>query len=90
MAKTEIFDEMYKTGKDPQKIIEEKGLKVVSDTGEIEKICKKIIEENAGTVEDFKKGKDQAFGFLVGQVMKETRGKANPTIVNEILRKFLT
>ncbi|MEK7172022.1 MAG: Asp-tRNA(Asn)/Glu-tRNA(Gln) amidotransferase subunit GatB, partial [Patescibacteria group bacterium] len=89
MAKTEVFDEMYKTGKDPQKIIEEKGLKVVSDTGEIEKVCKKIIEENAGPVEDFIKGKDQALGFLVGQVMKETRGKANPAIVNEILRKLL-
>lgn len=90
MAKTEVFDEMYKTGKDPQKIIEEKGLKVVSDTGEIEKVCKKIIEENSGPVADFQKGKVQALGFLVGQVMKETHGKANPAMVNEILRKFLT
>ncbi|MBI4994038.1 Asp-tRNA(Asn)/Glu-tRNA(Gln) amidotransferase subunit GatB [Candidatus Peregrinibacteria bacterium] len=90
MAKTEVFDEMYKTGKDPQKIIEEKGLKVVSDTGAIEMVCKKIIDVNAGTVADFKKGKDQALGFLVGQVMKETRGKANPALVNEILRKLLT
>lgn len=89
MAKTEIFEEMYATGKDPEEIIEEKGLKLVADTTQIEALCKKILEENKGPVADFKSGKQAAFGFLVGQVMKETKGRASPQIVNEILRKLL-
>ncbi|MBD3360309.1 Asp-tRNA(Asn)/Glu-tRNA(Gln) amidotransferase subunit GatB [Candidatus Peregrinibacteria bacterium] len=89
LAKGEIFEEMYKTGKSPKKIIEEKGFKQVSDTGKIEEICKKVISKNKKTVEDIRKGKDKAFGFLVGQVMKEMKGQANPEIVNETLRKML-
>ncbi|MFH1284370.1 MAG: Asp-tRNA(Asn)/Glu-tRNA(Gln) amidotransferase subunit GatB [Candidatus Peregrinibacteria bacterium] len=89
LAKGEIFEEMYKTGKSPKKIVEEKGHKQVSDTGAIEKVCKKVIEENPGPVGDFKNGKEKAIGFLVGQVIKEMKGQANPAIVNEILRKLL-
>ena len=88
-AKAEIFDELYKTGKNPLKIASEKGLKVVSDSGQIEEICKKIIESNQNVVNDYKGGKEKAFGFLVGMVMKESHGHANPQIVNEILKKLL-
>jgi aspartyl-tRNA(Asn)/glutamyl-tRNA(Gln) amidotransferase subunit B len=89
MAKSAIFDAMYATGKDPERIVEEKGLKLVSDSGAIEAICRKIIDENPGPVADFKGGKQQAFGFLVGKVMQASKGQANPKAVNEILRKFL-
>ncbi len=89
-AKGDVFDEMYKTGREPSDIIEEKGLKVVSDTDELEEICKKIIKKNPGPVEDYKSGKDKAFGFLVGMTMKETKGQGNPKLINEILKKLLS
>jgi aspartyl-tRNA(Asn)/glutamyl-tRNA(Gln) amidotransferase subunit B len=88
-AKGLVFDEMYETGKKPADIVKEKGLKVVSDEGEIEEICKKVLEDNEAVVEDIRAGKDKAFGFLVGQVMKETKGRANPQVVNEILKKLI-
>jgi aspartyl-tRNA(Asn)/glutamyl-tRNA(Gln) amidotransferase subunit B len=88
-AKGEVFDEMYKTGDSPKKIVEKKGLKVVSDVSAIESACKKVIEENAKVVEEYKNGKDKVFGFLVGQVMKEMKGQAKPQIVNELLKKML-
>lgn len=90
MAKADIFEGMYASGKYPEKIVEEKGLKLVSDTGAIEAICKKVLDENPGPVADFKGGKQQAFGFLVGQAMKASRGQGNPKIINEILRKLLS
>lgn len=89
-AKGEVFDEMYETGKEPSLIIEERGLKVVSDTGALEEICKKVLEVNSGPVEDFKNGKDKAFGFLVGMAMKESKGQGNPQVINDILKKLLT
>ena len=89
-AKGEVFDEMYQTGREPSEIIEEKGLKVVSDSGELEEICKRIIEENPGPVEDYKSGKNKAFGFLVGMAIKETKGQGNPKLINEILKKLLS
>jgi len=88
-AKAEVFDEIYKTGRSPSKIAGEKGLKVVSDISKIEEICKQIISANQNVVADYKNGKDKAFGFLVGLVMKESRGQANPQIVNDILKKLL-
>ncbi|PIQ78189.1 Asp-tRNA(Asn)/Glu-tRNA(Gln) amidotransferase GatCAB subunit B [Candidatus Peregrinibacteria bacterium CG11_big_fil_rev_8_21_14_0_20_46_8] len=88
-AKGEVFEEMYTTGEDPEKIIEEKGLKQVSDTGAIEEICKKVIEANPGPAQDVREGKDKAIGFLVGMVMKESKGQANPQMVNEMLRRKL-
>lgn len=90
MAKTDIFEAMYQTGKDPEKIIEEKGLKLVSDTGALEALCKKVIDENPGPVADFRGGKQAAFGFLVGQAMKAAKGQGNPKVINEILRKCLS
>ncbi|MFC1655342.1 Asp-tRNA(Asn)/Glu-tRNA(Gln) amidotransferase subunit GatB [Patescibacteria group bacterium] len=89
-AKAEVFNVMYETGDSPSKIVEEKGLKVVSDTGAIEEACKKVIEANPKVIEDFKSGKDRVFGFLVGQVMKEMKGQANPQVVNDILKKLIS
>lgn len=88
-AKADVFDEMYETGKDAKTIAKEKGLKVVSDTGQIEEICKRILGANPDAQEDLRNGKERAFGFLVGQVMKETKGQASPKLVNEILRKLI-
>lgn len=88
-AKNIVIEEIYNTGKEPKTIIEEKALKQISDTGAIEEIVKKVIEANPGPIEDFKNGKDKALGFIVGQVMKESRGQANPQIVNEIIRKLI-
>lgn len=75
--------------KDPEKIVEEKGLKQVSDTGAIESIIDKIIADNPSEVEALRGGKDKLFGFFVGQAMKLTAGKANPAIINDLLKKKL-
>jgi aspartyl-tRNA(Asn)/glutamyl-tRNA(Gln) amidotransferase subunit B len=88
IAKT-VFDEMYKTGKEPARIVEEKGLVQVTDTGAIEKIIDEVLAAEAGQVEAYRSGKDKLFGFFVGQVMKASKGKANPALVNEILLKKL-
>ncbi len=82
----EVFEEMFETGKSPEKIVEEKGLKQISDEDKLEKLVEDIIEENPEAVEDIKNGKDKAIGYLVGQVMKETKGKANPQMVNQMFR----
>jgi len=70
-------------------IIERKGLKQISDSGAIEKIVEEVIAANAQQVADYRSGKEKAFNSLVGQVMKATKGKANPAQVNEILKKKL-
>lgn len=88
-AKAEVFDVIYESGKEPAVIIEEKGLKLVSDSGELEKVCQKVVDANPGPVEDFKNGKDKAFGFLVGMVMKEMKGQGNPQMINEILKNLI-
>jgi len=80
---------MYKTGKEPARIVEEQGLVQVSDTGEIERIIDEIMAANAGQVEEFRGGKEKVFGFFVGQVMRASKGKANPAVVNELLLKKL-
>lgn len=89
IAKT-VFEEMFETGFDPQKIVEEKGLLQVSDTGAIEQIIDQVLAESPDSVQGYKEGKDKLFGFFVGQVMKKTGGKANPTLVNELLKKKLS
>lgn len=89
IAKT-VFEDMFESGKDPAKIVEEKGLTQISDEGELTKIIENIIANNPKSVEDFKSGKGKAIGFLVGQVMKETKGQANPKTVNEILQEKLS
>ena len=88
IAKT-VFDEMYKTGKDPAAIVAEKGLVQVSDTGAIEAIIDEVLAKEAGQLAEYRSGKDKLFGFFVGQVMKASKGKANPALVNEILLKKL-
>jgi aspartyl-tRNA(Asn)/glutamyl-tRNA(Gln) amidotransferase subunit B len=85
----DVFAEMYATGQDPGGIIEAKGLKQVTDTGAIEKIVDEVIAENPDNVASYKGGKDKLFGFFVGQVMKKSQGKANPDMVNELLKKKL-
>ena len=89
MAK-DILVEMIETGKSPQEIVRQKGLSQISDSEEIEKIVDKVIEENTKSVSDFKNGKEKAIIFLVGQVMAKTKGKANPKMVNEVLRRKLS
>ncbi|MBI2447497.1 MAG: hypothetical protein HYV48_03055 [Candidatus Omnitrophica bacterium] len=89
MAK-DILVEMIETGKSPQEIVRQKGLSQISNSDEIEKIVDKVIEENTKSVSDFKNGKEKAIIFLVGQVMAKTKGKANPKMVNEVLRKKLS
>jgi aspartyl-tRNA(Asn)/glutamyl-tRNA(Gln) amidotransferase subunit B len=85
----DVLDEMFATGKPPAQIIEEKGMKQVTDTSEIEKIIDEVISANQPSVIEYKSGKDKLFGFFVGQVMKLSKGKANPNIVNDLLKKKL-
>lgn len=85
----EVFEEMLNSPEPPERIVEKRGLVQVSDSAEIEKVVVKILEENKDQVEKYLSGKDKVFGFFVGQTMKATGGKANPKVVNEILRKKL-
>lgn len=85
----DVFEEMFETGKGAAKIVDEKGLKQVSDTGELEKIIDGIIAANAGQVEQYRAGKTKLIGFFVGQVMKATGGSANPGVVNKLLKPKL-
>ena len=80
-----VFEEMFKTGKGPADIVKEKGLVQITDEGTIAAIVEQVLAGNPKTVDDFKAGKEKALGFLVGQVMKSTRGKANPELVNRLL-----
>ncbi len=89
IAKT-IFEEMLKTGAAPKSIVEQKGLAQISDAGAIESIVDKVIAENPKQVEQFRGGKDKVLSFFVGQVMRATRGKANPEIVNKLLKEKLS
>jgi aspartyl-tRNA(Asn)/glutamyl-tRNA(Gln) amidotransferase subunit B len=85
-----VFEEMYSTQKSPKRIIEEKGLEQVTDEGEIRAVIDTVVAAHPSQVKDYRKGKEKLLGFFVGQVMKQTRGKANPKIVNEILREKLS
>lgn len=85
----EVFIDMCETGDTPSKIIETKGLKQVSDTGELENIISQVLKENEKSVSDYKAGKEKSFGFLVGQTMKATKGQGNPQVVNDILKRLL-
>jgi len=88
MAKS-IFERMFESGKSARQIVDEEGLAQVSDESEIEAEIEQVLSENPKEVELYRAGKDKLFGFFVGQVMRKTKGKANPQIVNEILRKKL-
>jgi aspartyl-tRNA(Asn)/glutamyl-tRNA(Gln) amidotransferase subunit B len=84
-----VLEEMANTQKTAAEIIEARGLKQVSDEGAIEKIINEVLEKNPNQVTQFKEGKQQVLGFLVGQVMKDSGGKANPGKVNELLKRKL-
>ena len=88
IAKT-VFEEMVKNNEDPYRIVEEKGLKQTSDPKEIENIIDKVLSSNQDKVAQYKSGKDKLFGFFVGQVMKEMKGKGNPGMINDILKSKL-
>ena len=85
----DIFEEMCETGKSPRDIISEKGLSQISDEGEIEKLINDVLSANPENVEKYKNGKDKLFGFFVGEAMKLSKGKANPKLLNELLKSKL-
>jgi aspartyl-tRNA(Asn)/glutamyl-tRNA(Gln) amidotransferase subunit B len=84
-----VFEEMFRTGKPPKEIVAERGLTQISDASAIEEMVRQVVATNTQAVLDFKAGKEQALTFLVGQVMRATKGRANPKLVNEILRREL-
>ena len=84
-----VLEEMFKTGADPSHIIQEKGLSLITDEKKVEKVIQKVVAENQKAVSDFKKGKETALQFLIGQVMAKTKGKAHPEIVKNLLTKIL-
>ncbi len=85
----EVFEDMVETGEQPSVIVDRKGLRQVTDTGAIEAAISDILAANADKVEEYRSGKDKLFGFFVGQTMKAMKGKANPAMVNELLKKLL-
>ena len=85
----QIFEEMFETGEKAENIVNKKGLVQISDEGAIKEICQRIVDANPQSIADYKAGKDRAIGYLVGQIMKETKGKANPQIVNKILLEII-
>ncbi len=88
IAKT-VFEEMYRTGKPAKTIVDEQGLVQMTDSAALEAVVHKVLTDHTAQVEAYRGGKQQVFGFLVGQTMKATQGKANPALVNELLRKLL-
>jgi aspartyl-tRNA(Asn)/glutamyl-tRNA(Gln) amidotransferase subunit B len=85
----EVFELVFKEDIDPDKYVEEKGLKTVSDEGALREAVEQVIRDNPQSVEDYHNGKEKAIGFLVGQTMKAMKGKANPGMVNQILKELL-
>ncbi len=88
-AAKQVFEQVFESGKDPATVVKEKGLAQVSDEGAIEEEVRKILDANPDQVQQYRDGNEKVLGFLVGQVMKASGGKANPRVVNQILRKLL-
>ncbi|MCX4275118.1 MAG: hypothetical protein OSJ27_04960 [Candidatus Gastranaerophilales bacterium] len=88
IAKTLVTD-ILKTGEDAEKLVEKRGLSVISNEDEILPIVQKVVANNPEQVAAYKGGRDKLFGFFVGQIMKETKGRANPQLLNELLKKEL-
>jgi aspartyl-tRNA(Asn)/glutamyl-tRNA(Gln) amidotransferase subunit B len=86
----DVFAEMLETGKQPGAIVEAKGLRQVTDTGAIEAAVDAVLAKEQAKIAEYRSGKDKLLGFFVGQVMKATQGKANPGLVNELLKKKLS
>ena len=85
----EVFEVMFEKDIDPEKYVEEKGLKTVNDEGALKKAVEEVIAANPQSVEDYRGGKEKAIGFLVGQTMKAMKGKADPGAVNRMLKELL-
>ena len=85
----EVFEVMVEEGKDPEKIVAEKGLVQISDEKAIKEVVDKIMAANPSSIADYKAGKDRALGFLIGQCMKEMKGKGNPQILNKLILEEL-
>ena len=85
----EVFEKIFLEDIDPDKYVEEHGLKTVNDEGALRSTIEKVIADNPQSVEDYHNGKEKAIGFLVGQTMKAMKGKANPGMVNQILKELL-
>ena len=85
----EVFEKIFTEDVDPEKYVEDHGLKTVNDEGALRTLAEEVIAKNPKAVEDFKGGKEKALGALVGQIMKAMKGKANPGMVNELLREML-
>jgi aspartyl-tRNA(Asn)/glutamyl-tRNA(Gln) amidotransferase subunit B len=85
----EVIEEMYKTGKPAKAIIEEKGLVQITDEGALAQVVTEVMAANPNQLAQYRGGKDKLFGFFVGQVMKATQGKANPQLINDLLKKML-
>ena len=84
-----VFAETIENGTSPKKYVEENGMVQLSDLSVLKPMVVEVVDNNPQSVEDFKNGKDRAIGFLVGQIMKQTRGKANPKVVNKLLNEEL-
>ena len=88
VAKT-VFEEIFLNDVDPERYVEEKGLKVVSDEGALRAAVEAVLEANPQSVADYRNGKEKAMGFLVGQTMRAMKGKADPALVNRLVRELL-
>jgi aspartyl-tRNA(Asn)/glutamyl-tRNA(Gln) amidotransferase subunit B len=84
-----VFEEMYQTGKGAEAIVQERGLVQISDREELGRIAEQVLAENPGAVADYKGGKEKALTALVGAMMRATKGKANPQLINDLLRERL-
>mgnify|MGYP002562340279 FL=1 len=82
-----VLEELFENPKDPEEIVKEKGWIQISDEGAIKEVVLKVLENNPQSVADYKAGKEKALGFLVGQAMKETKGKANPQMLNKMFKE---
>jgi aspartyl-tRNA(Asn)/glutamyl-tRNA(Gln) amidotransferase subunit B len=89
-AGKEVLEEMFNTHKSPEEIVKERGLEQISDTSALQELVKEVIQANPEPAEQFKQGKEQVLGFLVGQVMKKSQGKANPKLAGELIKEVLT
>ena len=85
----EVFEKIFKEDIDPEQYVEENGLKTVHDEGALRAVVEQVIQDNPQSVEDYHNGKEKAIGFLVGQTMKAMKGKANPGMVNQLLKELL-
>lgn len=89
-AAQEVFKEMANSGNDPEAIVKEKGLEQIGSTDEIEAMVKELLAANAAQVADYKAGNTKLFGFFVGQMMQKTKGKGDPKVIQELLKKHLS